>query len=187
MVQGPQLGRNVALPLMFRRFVRALSMPWPNAQRALLFPGKPTACSVIRSETFFKNHGLDRNRSTTSCFRRTVLARSCRGTDWPEGTSDGTAVVLSIDLNLTGGYKDPTDVDGGISTGTTGYLGCKGIRCSATRLKKARRLAKNLRADGCRAGPWRRMRLTGLSLIRQYPLLFSTAKITETCRWIRPS
>ena len=42
-----------------------------------------------------------------------------------EGTSDDRG-VLSIDLNSDGRYKDLLYVDGGISTGTTGYLRMQG-------------------------------------------------------------
>ncbi|MEH6673102.1 MULTISPECIES: beta-ketoacyl-ACP synthase III [unclassified Sulfitobacter] len=99
-------------------FVYALA----NAN-ALIVSGQADRVLVIGSETFSKIMDWT-DRSTSVLFgdgAGAILLEAQTG----EGTSDDRG-VLSIDLNSDGRYKDLLYVDGGISTGTTGYLRMQG-------------------------------------------------------------
>ncbi len=99
-------------------FVYALA----NAN-ALIISGQADRVLVIGSETFSKIMDWT-DRSTSVLFgdgAGAILLEAQTG----EGTSDDRG-ILSTDLNSDGRYKDLLYVDGGISTGTTGYLRMQG-------------------------------------------------------------
>ncbi|HJO51859.1 MAG TPA: beta-ketoacyl-ACP synthase III [Sulfitobacter pontiacus] len=99
-------------------FVYALA----NAN-ALIVSGQADRVLVIGSETFSKIMDWT-DRSTSVLFGDGAGAILLEAQD-----GDGTAVdrgILSTDLNSDGRYKDLLYVDGGISTGTTGYLRMQG-------------------------------------------------------------
>ena len=99
-------------------FVYALA----NAN-ALIVSGQADRVLVIGSETFSKIMDWT-DRSTSVLFGDGAGAILLEAQD-----GDGTAAdrgILSTDLNSDGRYKDLLYVDGGISTGTTGYLRMQG-------------------------------------------------------------
>jgi len=99
-------------------FVYALA----NAN-ALIVSGQADRVLVIGSETFSKIMDWP-DRSTSVLFGDGAGAILLEAQD-----GDGTAAdrgILSTDLNSDGRYKDLLYVDGGISTGTTGYLRMQG-------------------------------------------------------------
>ncbi|WP_323802354.1 beta-ketoacyl-ACP synthase III [Sulfitobacter litoralis] len=99
-------------------FVYALA----NAN-ALIISGQADRVLVIGSETFSKIMDWT-DRSTSVLFgdgAGAILLEAQTG----KGTSDDRG-ILSTDLNSDGRYKDLLYVDGGISTGTTGYLRMQG-------------------------------------------------------------
>ncbi len=99
-------------------FVYALA----NAN-ALVVSGQADRVLVIGSETFSKIMDWT-DRSTSVLFGDGAGAILLEAQD-----GDGTAAdrgILSTDLNSDGRYKDLLYVDGGISTGTTGYLRMQG-------------------------------------------------------------
>ena len=99
-------------------FVYALA----NAN-ALIVSGQADRVLVIGSETFSKIMDWT-DRSTSVLFGDGAGAIMLEAQD-----GDGTAAdrgILSTDLNSDGRYKDLLYVDGGISTGTTGYLRMQG-------------------------------------------------------------
>ena len=99
-------------------FVYALA----NAN-ALIVSGQADRVLVIGSETFSKIMDWT-DRSTSVLFGDGAGAILLEALD-----GDGTAAdrgILSTDLNSDGRYKDLLYVDGGISTGTTGYLRMQG-------------------------------------------------------------
>jgi len=99
-------------------FVYALA----NAN-ALIVSGQADRVLVIGSETFSKIMDWT-DRITSVLFGDGAGAILLEAQD-----GDGTAAdrgILSTDLNSDGRYKDLLYVDGGISTGTTGYLRMQG-------------------------------------------------------------
>ena len=99
-------------------FVYALA----NAN-ALIVSGQADRVLVIGSETFSKIMDWT-DRGTSVLFGDGAGAILLEAQD-----GDGTAAdrgILSTDLNSDGRYKDLLYVDGGISTGTTGYLRMQG-------------------------------------------------------------
>ena len=99
-------------------FVYALA----NAN-ALIVSGQADRVLVIGSETFSKIMDWT-DRSTSVLFgdgAGAILLEAQNG----DGTA-GDRGILSTDLNSDGRYKDLLYVDGGISTGTTGYLRMQG-------------------------------------------------------------
>ena len=90
---------------------------------ALIVSGQADRVLVIGSETFSKIMDWT-DRSTSVLFGDGAGAILLEAQD-----GDGTAAdrgILSTDLNSDGRYKDLLYVDGGISTGTTGYLRMQG-------------------------------------------------------------
>jgi len=99
-------------------FIFALS----NAN-ALILSGQAKRVLVIGAETFSKI--LDwTDRSTCVLFGDGAGALLLEAQDG-EGTS-GDRGILSTDLNSDGTYRDLLYVDGGVSTGTSGYLRMQG-------------------------------------------------------------
>lgn len=99
-------------------FVFALS----NAN-ALILSGQAERVMVIGAETFSRIMDWT-DRSTCVLFgdgAGAVLLERAQG----DGTSADRG-ILSTDLNSDGRYKDLLYVDGGVSTGTTGYLRMQG-------------------------------------------------------------
>ncbi len=99
-------------------FVFALS----NAN-ALILSGQAERVMVIGAETFSRIMDWT-DRSTCVLFgdgAGAVLLERAEG----DGTSADRG-ILSTDLNSDGRYKDLLYVDGGVSTGTTGYLRMQG-------------------------------------------------------------
>ena len=99
-------------------FVYALS----NAN-ALILSGQARRVLVIGAETFSRIMDWT-DRSTCVLFgdgAGALLLEAQEGTG--EATDRG---ILSTDLNSDGRYKDLLYVDGGVSTGTTGYLRMQG-------------------------------------------------------------
>ncbi|MCF7748119.1 beta-ketoacyl-ACP synthase III [Sulfitobacter sp. M39] len=99
-------------------FVYALA----NAN-ALIVSGQADRVLVIGSETFSKIMDWT-DRSTSVLFGDGAGAILLEAQDG-DGTA-GDRGILSTDLNSDGRYKDLLYVDGGISTGTTGYLRMQG-------------------------------------------------------------
>ncbi|EEB84773.1 beta-ketoacyl-ACP synthase III [Roseobacter sp. GAI101] len=99
-------------------FIFALS----NAN-ALIVSGQAKRVLVIGAETFSKIMDWT-DRSTSVLFgdgAGALLLEAQEGTGTPEDRG-----VLSTDLNSDGRYRDLLYVDGGVSTGTTGYLRMQG-------------------------------------------------------------
>ncbi|MBQ0804122.1 MULTISPECIES: beta-ketoacyl-ACP synthase III [unclassified Sulfitobacter] len=99
-------------------FIFALS----NAN-ALIVSGQAKRVLVIGSETFSKIMDWT-DRSTSVLFgdgAGALLLEAQEGTGTPADRG-----ILSTDLNSDGRYRDLLYVDGGISTGTTGYLRMQG-------------------------------------------------------------
>lgn len=99
-------------------FIFALS----NAN-ALILSGQAKRVLVIGSETFSKI--MDWTDRTTSVLfgdgAGALLLEAQDGTGTPKDRG-----ILSTDLNSDGRYRDLLYVDGGVSTGTTGYLRMQG-------------------------------------------------------------
>ena len=90
---------------------------------ALILSGQAKRVLVIGSETFSKIMDWT-DRSTSVLFgdgAGALLLEAQEGTGTPADRG-----ILSTDLNSDGRYRDLLYVDGGISTGTTGYLRMQG-------------------------------------------------------------
>ncbi|MEP4198212.1 MAG: beta-ketoacyl-ACP synthase III [Aliishimia sp.] len=99
-------------------FVYALS----NAN-ALILSEQAKRVAVIGAETFSRLMDWE-DRSTCVLFgdgAGAVILEATEGTGSPEDRG-----ILSTDLHSDGRYKDLLYVDGGVSTGTTGYLRMEG-------------------------------------------------------------
>ena len=99
-------------------FVYALA----NAN-ALILSGQAERVAVIGAETFSRLMDWT-DRSTCVLFgdgAGTLILEASTGTGGPEDRG-----ILSTDLNSDGRHKDLLYVDGGVSTGTTGYLRMQG-------------------------------------------------------------
>lgn len=99
-------------------FIYALS----NAN-ALILSGQASRVLVIGAETFSRIMDWT-DRSTCVLFGDGAGALLLEAQDG-KGTSDDRG-ILSTDLNSDGRHKDLLYVDGGVSTGTTGYLRMQG-------------------------------------------------------------
>ncbi len=99
-------------------FIYALSTA--NAQ---IISGQAKRVLVIGAETFSRLMDW-KDRSTCVLFGDGAGALVLEVTD-AEGTSNDRG-ILSVDLNSDGSYRDILYVDGGVSTGKTGYLRMEG-------------------------------------------------------------
>lgn len=115
---GMQRGFAYDVQAVCAGFVYALANA--NAQ---IVSGQADRILVIGAETFSRIIDMD-DRSTCVLFgdgAGAVLLEAAEGA----GTSDDRG-ILSVDLNSDGRLRDLLYVDGGVSTGTTGYLRMQG-------------------------------------------------------------
>ena len=126
-------------------FVYALSTA--NAQ---IISGQAKRILVIGAETFSRL--MDWNdRSTCVLFGDGAGALVLEATD-AQGTSNDRG-ILSVDLNSDGSYRDILYVDGGVSTGQTGYLRMEGKEVFRHAVEKLSKTAENaMERAGVKAG-----------------------------------
>ena len=121
MVQA-QLGMKSGFAFDIQAVCAGFVFALTNAN-ALILSGQARRVLVIGSETFSRIMDWT-DRSTCVLFgdgAGAVLLEAQEG----EGTSDDRG-ILSTDLNSDGTHRDLLYVDGGVSTGTTGYLRMQG-------------------------------------------------------------
>ncbi len=115
-------------------FIYALS----NAN-AMILSGQAKRVMVIGAETFSRIMDWT-DRSTCVLFGDGAGALILEGQEGT-GTSQDRG-ILSVDLNSDGRYKDLLYVDGGVSTGTAGYLRMQGNQVFRHAVEKLARTAE---------------------------------------------
>ena len=121
MVQG-ELGMTRGFAFDVQAVCAGFVFALANAQ-ALIVSGQATRVLVIGAETFSRLMDW-KDRSTCVLFGDGAGAVVLEA-----GIGDGSNAdrgILATDLNSDGRYKDLLYVDGGVSTGTTGYLRMQG-------------------------------------------------------------
>ncbi len=121
MVQA-QLGMETGFAFDIQAVCAGFIFALANAN-ALILSGQAKRVLVIGAETFSKIMDWT-DRSTSVLFgdgAGALLLEAQEGQGTPEDRG-----ILSTDLNSDGRYRDLLYVDGGVSTGTTGYLRMQG-------------------------------------------------------------